>query len=154
MNVVTVPPIIRLAATSDITVMVDLLAQLFAIESDFCAEPAKQATGLKELLQCGNSAVLIAESAGRAVGMVTVQVLISTAEGGRVGLIEDLVVCEDWRGRGLGGKLLRAAGDWACERGLTRLQLLADRDNAAALAFYRNQGWDGTSLIALRKHMR
>ena len=34
------------------------------------------------------------------VGMITLQVLVSTAEGGHVGVIEDFVVASQARGRG------------------------------------------------------
>ena len=40
---------------------------------------------------------------------------------------------------------------WAAERDLTRLQLLADRDNTAALKFYEAMGWQPTRLVCLRK---
>jgi ribosomal protein S18 acetylase RimI-like enzyme len=38
----------------------------------------------------------------------------------------------------------------AREMGLSRLQLLADMDNAPALDFYTRRGWRRTSLLALR----
>jgi hypothetical protein len=36
-------------------------------------------------------------------------------------------------------------------QGMTRLQLLADKSNSPALAFYTRQGWQSTQLFALRK---
>lgn len=143
--------LIRQATPTDIPAMVTLLAQLFSIEKDFCADPGKQAQGLALLLESGSAMAWVAEHQGTVVGMVTLQALISTAEGGAVGLIEDLVVASDWRGRGLGGKLIGTAETWAVAHGLTRLQLLADRGNAAALAFYEQRGWEPTQLVALRK---
>ena len=70
------------------------------------------------------------------VGMATLQLLISTAEGGTAGVIEDLVVSESMRGQGIGQALLNHLCGWAEGQGITRLQLLADRDNQAALDFY------------------
>jgi GNAT superfamily N-acetyltransferase len=83
--------------------------------------------------------------------MASIQTLISTAEGGPVGLVEDVVVAKSWRGRGIGQNLLEALGDWARQHGLTRLQLLADRHNRNALDFYAKDGWQPTALICLRK---
>lgn len=151
MSNVALPTIIRRADINDIDSMAELLSELFAIEEDFQADVTKQIRGLEHLLQSPGAVIWIAESEGEVAGMLSVQTLISTAEGGPVGLVEDVVVRQDWRGKGLGGKLLRAAEAWAEERGLTRLQLLADRGNASALAFYAKQGWIGTSLVALRK---
>jgi GNAT superfamily N-acetyltransferase len=68
-----------------------------------------------------------------------------------VGLVEDVVVAERWRGRGIGQQLMTAIGDWARRHGLTRLQLLADRHNRKALDFYAKAGWQPTQLICLRE---
>ena len=47
--------------------------------------------------------------------------------------------------------LLRAACMWAASQKMTRLQLLADKDNAPGLAFYDRLGWTRTQMVALRK---
>jgi GNAT superfamily N-acetyltransferase len=96
--------------------------------------------------------IKVAEINGRVVGMCTAQTLISTAEGGMAALIEDLVVGTNHRGQGIGAKLLQSIEQWAHSRGATRLQLLADRNNQAALQFYAKAGWKGTQLICIRKH--
>ena len=143
--------LIRQAELRDLDGMVRLLETLFAIEADFAFDGEKQAAGLRLLVDSAKDCVLVAEAAGRVVGMVSVQTVISTAEGGPVGWVEDLVVAEEFRGRGVGRALLERVEAWAVERGVTRLQLLADGNNAPALEFYRRQGWAGTALVALRK---
>lgn len=101
---------------------------------------------------CGkHRCVLAAEAGGRVVGMASAQVLISTAEGGFSAVVEDVVVAESWRGRGIGWMLVTAIERWAADRGVSRLQLLADRTNAPALHFYARHGWKTTRLICLRK---
>ena len=144
-------PGIRPATLDDVPEMVALLAELFAIEADFHADPARQTAGLRSLLESTTAKAWVAESQGRAVGMITLQILISTAEGGEVGLVEDLVISVPWRRHGLGHRLIRTVEAWAWERGLSRLQLLADRENAPALDFYRKHEWTDTRLVALRK---
>lgn len=94
--------------------------------------------------------VLVAEAQGLVVGMCTGQVLVSTAEGGLSLLVEDVVVAEQWRGRGVGCLLLAAINDWARANKVSRLQLLTDRNNIPALDFYRSLGWQITELICLR----
>lgn len=98
--------------------------------------------------------VLVAESRREVVGMVTVQTLISTAEGGRVGLVEDLVVDGRFRSQGIGRRLLEEVIAWAGKAGLTRIQLLADQVNAPALRFYHHAGWSRTGMICIRKLLR
>lgn len=144
---------IRSATAEDIEAMLALLQALFAIEADFAFDPDRQRRGLELLLSRGEAArLLVVEHDGSIVGMCTLQCLISTAEGGEVGLIEDMVIAEAWRGRGIGRRLLEAMEAWASTRGLSRLQLLTDRHNLPALSFYEAQGWSGTQLLALRKH--
>ncbi|MET0072492.1 MAG: GNAT family N-acetyltransferase [Candidatus Thiodiazotropha sp.] len=142
---------IRQATAADIDTLSALLDQLFSIEQDFAPDHMKQRVGLEALLAVPDAYVAVADDDGEVVGMATLQVLISTAEGGRCGLIEDLVVSESYRGRGIGRALMDHLIRWADNNGLTRLQLLADRDNQPALAFYKKQGWSTTRLIALKK---
>jgi len=141
---------IRHADTADIPALVGLLRQLFSIEQDFEPDPDKQARGLALLLDSSQAQVFVAEQAGRVVGMLSVQVLVSTAQGGPVGLVEDVVVDAACRGRGIGEAMLGRLRQWAVQRGLSRLQLLADRDNGRALAFYRRQGWATSGMLGLR----
>ena len=143
---------IRTARPEDIPCMADLLVELFSIETDFTPDVEKQVRGLSALVAGpqGRACVLVAEQGGMIAGMATVQTQISTAEGGRVGLVEDVVVHRDFRGRGIGTRLIEAVVDWARSHGLTRLQLLADRDNHRALDLYASRGWDSTCLICLR----
>lgn len=144
--------IIRPARLADLPRLTELLQLLFAIEADFCGDPGRQRRGLELLLASENACLLVAEAAGEVVGMASGQVLISTAEGGPALLVEDVLVRPQWRGRGIGRKLLAAWAAWAEKRGISRLQLLADRDNAPALAFYDQLGWQTTRLICLRRY--
>lgn len=139
------------ANESDIPELIDLLGVLFAIEQDFTPDTDKQRRGLAALLASPTGHVAIARDANaRAVGMATAQLVISTAEGAPSAWIEDVVVREDWRGKGLGRSLLDAVLAWARGQGAVRAQLLADLDNAPALAFYDRLDWQPTRLGARR----
>jgi ribosomal protein S18 acetylase RimI-like enzyme len=145
---------IRTAKSSDIPQLAALLKALFTIEADFDFDQDKQTQGLKLLLNSEKDRIFVAErlSDNSMLGLCTVQILISTAEGGSVGLLEDLIVAADVRHQGIATKLLAEAVNWAKGRGLKRLQLLADKNNLPALAFYKKQGWQSTQLVCLRKH--
>ncbi|MGR9044630.1 MAG: N-acetyltransferase family protein [Gammaproteobacteria bacterium] len=145
---------IRFGELGDCDALLRLLEQLFAIESDFHFDEATQRKGLELMLSPSRDrCVMVAEHQGRVVAMATVQRLISTAEGCHVGLIEDLVVGNGYRGKGIGKKLLIAIEDWADRLELGRLQLLADRDNQPALRFYDRMEWSKTRMIGLKKLM-
>lgn len=144
---------LRPAEPADIESLLDLLKALFSIEQDFTPDRERQRRGLEKLLEARDGAyAVVAEQGGEVVGMATIQTWISTDEGGPAGVIEDLVVSESYRGRGIGQAIMNHLVSWAEQRGLSRLQLLADRDNRSALEFYRKQGWSTTRLIALRKN--
>lgn len=144
---------IRPAGPDDLDAMVLLLQALFAVEADFTPDRDRQRQGLMRFLDgCGkHRCILVAEHERQVIAMATLQILISTAEGGPVGLVEDVVVREDCRGQGIGKRLIKALSAWADAHGLSRLQLLADHDNQSALDFYRKIGWETTRLICLRK---
>ena len=144
---------IRPACIEDLPRLCGLLDKLFSIESDFVPDAAKQARGLSLLINdsTGSSLVLAAVHEDKVVGMATVQTLVSTAEGGRVGLVEDVIVDPLFRGHGAGTLLLEGIAAWGRDNGLTRLQLLADNENLPALDFYLSRAWNFTRLICMRK---
>jgi GNAT superfamily N-acetyltransferase len=138
-------PRVREARSADVEEMVELLAHLFEQERDFCPAPAKQRRALESLLA--------QPTMGRVFGMVSLLFSISTAEGGKVAWLEDMVVRPDQRGKGLGTRLLRAAIDWAKRDGLTRITLLTDADNLLARRLYLRHGFAPSAMQPLRLHL-
>ena len=76
--------------------------------------------------------------------------LPSTALGGRVALLEDMVVRPDARGGGAGSRLLAAATEFARSAGCLRITLLTDAHNAAAQRFYGRHGFTRSAMIPMR----
>lgn len=144
---------IRPAGPADLDALVELLRMLFGIEADFNFDAARQRQGLVMLLAHEAAVILVAEAAGRVIGMCSGQLTISTAEGGFALLVEDVVVAEPWQGKGVGRELLAALEQWAIARKIARFQLLADKNNTAALEFYRKLGWRSTELICQRRRI-
>jgi len=140
----------RVAQKNDIPAMANLLSELFAIEVDFEIDLEKQQRGLTLLLESNQAVVFVAEVEHQIIGMCSLQLLISTAQGSRVGLIEDVIITKNRQKQGIGKQLLETVKNWAKQQGLTRLQLLADKTNQNALDFYQSNDWKTTQLIALR----
>ena len=138
------------ARPADIDALVALLAILFSIEQDFSPDAAAQRRGLELLLASPERGqILVARHATAGViGMVSVQLVMSTAIGAPSAWVEDMVVSAPFRGQGIGKMLLVKAREWAASKGAGRMQLLADADNAPALDFYRHLGWQPTRLLA------
>lgn len=147
--------IIRKATYRDIPQMTALLIQLFTIEQDFVPNPEKQSKGLKLLLENkSNACVLVADTGFRIAGMITAQILVSTSEGTYSAILEDLVVDKSYRRKGIGKQLMKEIEKWAKDNNISRLQLLADKNNTNALEFYKTIQWDSTQLICLRKYIK
>lgn len=146
---------IRKAEGRDAPTLALMIAELFAVEKDFTPAPEKHEAGIRAILAKEDAAAFVAEDAasGEAVGMVTVQLVVSTAEGGPSGLLEDLFVRADRRRSGVASALVGAAEDWCRSRGATRVQLLADRTNAGALRFYDEAGYGPTLMVCRRRFL-
>lgn len=142
---------IRPACTHDIQSMTGLLGELFTIETDFTPDIRRQRQGLADLMSDPTANILVAVADDKIIGMCTLQSLISTAEGGTVGIVEDLVVSESCRRQGVGEMLLAEIERLARDKHMRRLQLLTNMENQAALNFYAKSEWDKTHMIALRK---
>ncbi|MDD2816833.1 MAG: GNAT family N-acetyltransferase [Thiotrichaceae bacterium] len=134
----------------DLLQLSQLLNELFTIEKDFAPNPERQQQGLKLLLEHPEfTHLLVARNVRNvAIGMCSVQLVISTAQGGYAAWVEDLIVIKDFQQQGVAKALLQAAMRWAGEHGVTRLQLLVDMENHAALEFYQHLGWKNTQLQA------
>ncbi len=141
------------AVPDDIDSLVVLLCTLFSIEQDFVPDAAAQRRGLEMLIaNPKRGRVFVARHAGQGVvGMVSAQLVISTAIGAPSVWIEDMVVRETFRGMGVGKALLDSARGWAIMNGAGRIQLLVDADNTPALEFYRHLDWQPTQLVAWKK---
>ena len=151
MNSISQKIVFRCPNHKDVEAMSALLEQLFSIEADFNFDFDRHKKGFQLLLRKGASAcVLVAEYAGKIIGVCTMQILVSTAQGSYVGLIEDMIIDKEFRSQGVGTKLLSSMQNIAKEKGLTRLQLLADINNKDAIGFYEKENWQTTSLICLR----
>ncbi|HDQ45952.1 MAG TPA: GNAT family N-acetyltransferase [bacterium] len=145
--------LIREAEWDDRNDLVRLLCELVSGEPDFRPDASRLEFGIQRMLDAPETrTIFVAQELGRIVGMCAGQLLLSTAEGGCVLLVEDFIVEESFRGRGIGRRLMEAVEAWGTTRGAKRFQLLTDRNNKTALRFYRNLGWRRTQLTYLFRY--
>jgi GNAT superfamily N-acetyltransferase len=142
---------IGFATPADLDAMAGLLGELFALESDFTPQREKQLAALAWLLDRPDHGRLFVLRDGNAVvGMANALINVSTAEGGPVLVLEDVIVAASHRGRGHGRHLLEHVLQWAATENMCRVTLLADRDNAAALRFYQKLGFEESAMVVRR----
>ena len=143
---------IDFACVDDLPRLADLLAELFTLESDFRPERDKQLCALRSILDDpALGRLFVLRVGGEVAGMANALITVSTAQGGRVLLLEDVIVSREHRGGGLGRRLIEHVLAWASAQGMTRVTLLADKDNGAALDFYHKLGFELSHMTVLRK---
>ena len=139
------------ATKEDIPELQELLGLLFAQEAEFQPDRSLQSAGLQKIIDSPeHGQILVLREGGLLVGMVNLLFTISTALGGRVAILEDMVVHPDYRGNGAGSKLLQAAIDFAKSAGCRRITLLTDKTNEAAQRFYKRHGFGLSEMIPMR----
>ena len=144
-------PHIEQATLEDLPQLTDLLFELFTQEADFAPNRAKQMRGLRLLLEQPNRGrIFVLRSNGTILGMINLLFTISTAEGGFVIMLEDVIVHGEYRGKGFGDKLLMHAIAYARKKDFLRLTLLTDRLNEQGQRFYKAHGFIESRMIPLR----
>lgn len=148
------PVVIREACAEDVPALVGLLGELFQFEHEFSPDPAAQKRGVEAILKDEQVGMIhVAEYDGEVVGMVNLLWTVSTALGGPVAWLEDLVVTEKMRGKGVGTRLVQVAMQ-ACEnRGCKRITLLTDHDNLHAKQLYADAGFEISSMHYLKRSL-
>ena len=143
------------AREADLPQLVELLALLFDQEAEFKPDAAKQAAALKMILSDSQRGrIYVAREGRRAVAMASLLFTVSTAEGGKAALLEDLVVHPDYRRQGTGEKMLAYVVSQARAEGVLRITLLTDMQNERAQALYRRAGFVGSPMRPMRLKLR
>jgi GNAT superfamily N-acetyltransferase len=139
------------ATLEDLPQLTDLLTDLFSLEGDFIPNRGKQMRGLRLILeQPSRGRIFVLREGDRIVGMINLLFTISTAEGGFVILLEDVVVHRDFRGQGYGDKLLSHAIDYARKKDFLRITLLTDRLNEEGQRFFKAHDFFVSKMIPMR----
>ena len=82
--------------------------------------------------------------------MINLLFTISTAEGGFVILLEDVIMHRDYRGKGYGTKLLQHVIDYAKKKEFLRITLLTDRMDERSQRFFASYGFVPSKMIPMR----
>ena len=147
MNDVVIEP----AISEDLDELSSLLGELFSEESDFRPDKEKQLHGLRLIFEQPNRGrVFVLRRDRSIVGMINLLFTISTAEGGFVILLEDLVVHKEYRSHGYGSMLLDYAIEFARQKNFRRITLLTDRPELRSQSFFRKHGFYESPMLPMR----
>lgn len=132
--------VIRNAVREDMSSVLQLIKELAVFEK----EPDAVEVTLEELVVAGFGEpkqfdCFVAEVENRIVGMALVYFRFSTWKGRTVHL-EDLIVTEEMRGKGVGQALYRRVLEYGIEKGVKRVNWVVLDWNKPAIEFYERSG--------------
>ncbi len=125
------------AESQHIPSIVRLIAELAASGGE---RSTLTAAYVQEYLLSPSSHVLLAESDGQAVGLLSFSIRPDLYHAADTALIEELVVQDSFRGQGIGGMLLDELLRRLEALGCAEVSVTTMPDNQGALRFYRAHG--------------
>jgi N-acetylglutamate synthase-like GNAT family acetyltransferase len=145
-------PRVEPATIEDLPALTELVMNLFALSGDFSPDRTVQERGLELILeQPSRGRIFVVRNDDRIFGMVNLLFTISTARGGFVILMEDVVIHPDHRGQGYGTMLLNYVADFAKQKHFKRITLLTDRISEESQEFFKKRGFEYSNMIPMRR---
>ncbi|MBI2765345.1 MAG: GNAT family N-acetyltransferase [Chloroflexi bacterium] len=136
---------IRPATPGDLDALLRLYVQLSA--GNAATDPARTANAFAAMLRTPNLHLLVATVGELVVGTVTVVIVPNLTHNATPwAQLENMVVDETRRGKGVGQQLLRAAVDLAWEAGCYKVQLQSANEREDAHRFYAAFGFAPSSV--------
>lgn len=145
-------PKVEPATIEDLPALVELTMGLFSGSDDFTADQVAQERGLALILeQPSRGRIFVLRNGDEIFGMVNLLFTISTAMGGFVIQMEDVIVHPDHRGQGFGTKLLEHVIEFANQKDFKRITLLTDKISAESQNFFRKHQFEYSNMIPMRR---
>lgn len=145
-------PKVQPATIEDLPALTSLVMELFALSDDFTPDREVQERGLALILeQPSRGRIFVVRNDTRIIGMVNLLFTISTAMGGFVILMEDVIVHPAHRGQGYGTMLLDQVIEFAKQKDFKRITLLTDKISAESQNFFRKNGFEYSNMIPMRR---
>lgn len=144
--------IIRMAGIEDYNGICQVLEEVDRLHSRALPEIFREYAGpvrtkqyLQAMMESEGSGIFVAETGEKIIGTVHVYVRetpdINVLTHRVYGIMDDLVVCENMRGFGIGKALMEKAHDWLRERGVKTVELNVWEFNRHAMEFYEKMGY-------------
>ena len=145
-------PRVEPATIEDLPELTELVMNLFTVSGDFTPDRLLQERGLQLILEQPNRGrIFVVRNDDQIFGMVNLLFTISTARGGFVLLMEDVVIHPDHRGQGYGTMLVDHVAEFAKLKHFKRITLLTDRISAESQEFFKKRGFEYSNMIPMRR---
>lgn len=145
---------IRKARLKDIGEITNLLELLFTQEVEFAFQKELHKKALKKIINNKDiGTIFVVTKEQKVIGCVNILFTISTALGGRVALLEDMIINPLYQNKGIGKKLLLKVFEKLKKKKLKRITLLTDGDNQKGHNFYKSLGFVESTMKVFRQRM-
>ncbi|MCE2959199.1 MAG: GNAT family N-acetyltransferase [Akkermansiaceae bacterium] len=143
---------VEMATLEDLPALTELVMDLFSMSAgDFKPDRELQERGLRLILEQPNRGrIVVIRNEDRIFGMVNMLFTISTARGGFVILMEDVIIHPHHRGQGYGTMLVNHVIEFAKQKKFLRITLLTDKISAESQEFFQKQGFKYSNMIPMR----
>ncbi|MFZ1701893.1 MAG: GNAT family N-acetyltransferase [Pyrinomonadaceae bacterium] len=142
--------LIRSSTINDLPEIIRMLADDFLGKQRERFEdplPESYVNAFREIEADSNNELIVAEADGRVIGTLQLTFTPSISfQGGKRCTVESVRVDEQYRGEGIGRRMMLWAIERAKERGCISMQLTTNSDRIDAHRFYENLGFAGTHL--------
>jgi len=145
-------PHVEPATIEDLQALTELVMDLMSCSEDFTPDRVVQERGLRLILEQPNRGrIFVVRNKDKIFGMVNLLFTISTARGGFVILMEDVVIHPDHRGQGYGRMLIDYVVEFAKQKNFRRITLLTDKMSAESQEFFKKLGFEYSHMIPMRR---
>lgn len=142
--------IIRPAQSEDHTAIASLIAELAASTGETTPITVEY---VRQYLEFPGSDILVAAENQQIVGLLSYSLRPNLFHAGNSCSIEELIVAQPFRSRGIGGALLEELLHWLSDQDCVEVSVTTMPDNQGAIAFYKSHGLTDEA-IYLEKHFR
>ncbi len=139
---------IRKAQESDLHEIKNLMLELIeSLESEEGIDENAILKNCRKILKAPNAHLLVAELDGEIVGVLHLNVRRTLLHSAPSGLIDELVVSERHRGKGIGRKLIEAAVELCKGLKCAEIEVSTEISNLKAREFYKSMGFEEIGVL-------
>ena len=140
--------VVRKAKKSDLPAIKRLLAELVnAMDDTECIDMRVAPRLWERLLRDARSRFLVAAAGGTPVGLIHFTIRQTVLHRSPSGMIDELVVSNDYQRKGIGTQLVLAAIETCRQLGCCEVEVSTERTNLKARRFYRKCGFDKEEIL-------
>ncbi|MBI3873706.1 MAG: GNAT family N-acetyltransferase [Arcobacter sp.] len=142
---------IRKARKKDTKGILKLLHHLFTQEVEFSFDKEIHKFAINQIIKNSEiGEIFVCAKHNKIIGCVNILYTISTALGGKVAILEDMIVLPKHRSRGVGQQIMTKVLKYLKSKNIQRITLLTDGDNLIAHNFYNKFNFNQSSMKVFR----